>query len=743
MQQVQVSKWENAQLNLEPLKELNPPIKVVLTALQVAEAVLEGVLDILKSVMLAFDNPLNAVVSLLLAAIRLIINQIRATGFAVLFVLPDFSRASPSSILASVSGAYPEFEKKVVYKLQDTSDLFRPDYPEGSSVAMGILYIGADTPGDLLGNIFALVSFFSSDSLNIRNFLPAPTNVKVSPVSESTDPVSTFLEVGRIAVRTFTQAGNGKFLPSLVVEWSIPSTVSGSSAPGFLNPFIALAASFSFPYFMIERTTVPNGKSIDIKVDTPTAGNNIEVIQSRYGNIKNKNTRVLRDSDGITPFRYFEDKFIVETARLVQGGFTNVYRYEDTTVKPGITYYYRVRAFYGNPSNYVAAKEGSYIAENLDLIKISGNTPIMKYGPSYINGVGVLMGKSSSVAAGVAPTSVLGSSVNPYVDFYNALLCGFLLNMELPPAFPEDSDYTRQQKTGWGSLSSAGSVIVSYKLAFKTNLKFQESPLVKAAVRRMVNSVINSFYNNPAAAADVYEALKPLKFKIESTINNKLISWSWPEYNFGDITGGIPESVKLKINSYLSRENNYIAGQKILQGPYPTFPWSAENLTNWDATDRAQLGSLISSIFSAFSANAGYLRWYSLTLGDLFPAFIPLVFNLEEFIGAILKSLKSVLQEVNLLIENILTKIRQLEEIINAISAVINLLSVNLTVSVFGFASYDGSTASLASGLTSSENKPVSTPYGLHSGIVVTAGGLGAGPIKIFEALGFILGIEF
>lgn len=743
MQQVQVSKWENAQLNLEPLKELNPPIKVVLTALQVAEAVLEGVLDILKSVMLAFDNPLNAVVSLLLAAIRLIINQIRATGFAVLFVLPDFSRASPSAILASVSGAYPEFEKKVVYKLQDTSDLFRPDYPEGSSVAMGILYIGADTPGDLLGNIFALVSFFSSDSLNIRNFLPAPTNVKVSPVSESTDPVSTFLEVGRIAVRTFTQAGNGKFLPSLVVEWSIPSTVSGSSAPGFLNPFISLAASFSFPYFMIERTTVPNGKSIDINVNTPTAGNNIEVIQSRYGNIKNKNTRVLRDSDGITPFRYFEDKFIVETGSLVQGGFTNVYRYLDKTVKPGVTYYYRVRAFYGNPAIYEAAKEKDYIAQNTSLIKISGNTPIMKYGPNYSKGVGVLMGKSSSIVAGVAPSSVLGSNVNPYVDFYNALLCGFLLNMELPPAFPEDSDYTRQQKTGWGSLSSAGSVIVSYKLAFKTNLKFQESPLVKAAVRRMVNSVINSFYNNPAAAQSVYEALNPLKFKIESTINNKSISWSWPQYNFGDITGGIPESVKLKINSYLSNENSYTDGQKILQGPYPTFPWSAENLSSWDATDRARLGSVISSIFSAFSANAGYLRWYSLTLGDLFPAFIPLVFNLEEFIGAILKSLKSVLQEVNLLIENILTKIRQLEEIINAISAVINLLSVNLTVSVFGLASYDGSTASLASGLTNSENKPVSSPYGLHSGIVVTAGGLGAGPVNIFAALGFILGIEF
>ena len=106
---------------------------------------------------------------------------------------------------------------------------------------------------------------------------------------------------------------------------------------------------------------------------------------------------------------------------------------------------------------------------------------------------------------------------------------------------------------------------------------------------------------------------------------------------------------------------------------------------------------------------------------------------------ALLKAIKSVVAEIEAIIETLIAKIQQLANLLNTILQLIELLNINITVSLLGVSSSNGSGDSLAQGLLASTNKPTSTPYGLHSGMVLTFGGPGAGFIAAFKALAFIM----
>ena len=133
------------------------------------------------------------------------------------------------------------------------------------------------------------------------------------------------------------------------------------------------------------------------------------------------------------------------------------------------------------------------------------------------------------------------------------------------------------------------------------------------------------------------------------------------------------------------------------------------------------------------------MTWYSVTVGDLFPALVPFLEDFLQWLEALLNALNNALQELIDIIETLLQKVRALIQIVEMILAILDLLDVTVKVSVLATASSNGSTDTLVQELVASTDKPGDSPFGLHSGLVMTFGGPGEGFVAALEVLAFIL----
>lgn len=69
-------------------------------------------------------------------------------------------------------------------------------------------------------------------------------------------------------------------------------------------------------------------------------------------------------------------------------------------------------------------------------------------------------------------------------------------------------------------------------------------------------------------------------------------------------------------------------------------------------------------------------------------------------------------------------------------------MSVKASVSMLTYSGTNTSASDMCNALQSSENKPSDDGFGLYSGLVVTAGGPGAGAVQAVKAIGFLLGFS-
>lgn len=742
-----MSNWDTISIKFDPFAPLIPPLKTALTVLQTVEAVLEALLALIKAFLLDLLNPLKAIISLLLAAIRTILNQIRSTGFSILLVHPDFSQPDFAAVLNSVSGPYQSFESKVVGKFFDTSDVFRPTYPDNSTVGMLVFYIGADTPGDLMTQLFALLAFIRHPI--ILSGLPAPINLRAVPVNKSGSAVSQFKNL-------FSSDLN----KALQVEWSMPTAPSGKDVPGFLNSAVSFFNSFRFPNFVVERSELPQGEVVKIDLDNPTVGKSVDYLTKKL-QVPSVNKSVsLVELDG-SGYREFAKKIPINSnSGLVEGAFTGTYRYldDDPSLISGQTYYYRVRAYFGSPTEYLSFS-GSDSVKSSSLVKTEGNRAVIKdYGGS------VVMGKPSAISKGFVPRTLSADSVfNAYTDIYEAVKAGILLNFEFPPSGQGDDQLRVEQKTGWGTLSIAGGQIGMLKSAYKDAHSLRDSFLLKTTARRISNNALGSLRSKPALLELLQNkwaggASGTTKKVLESKRNWKFISViggfsrdsspssiaSTPTASAGQVqqnalpNKNIAKPPTQRINSYLLKESNYRI-DKEFDGPCPVRPVSNDSSITVTVEERKDLAEFIRITLAAMSGQTSYLSWYSVTVGDLFPVFIPFLNDLEQFILAMLRAINSALKEITDIIETIIQKIQALEQLLKTIIQLMELLKINIKVGVLLVGPTQGSAASLAQSLLASENKPVGNPYGLHSGLVMTFGIPGGGSLAALNAIKFIL----
>lgn len=772
------AQWSSLTFHFDPFGPLKPPIQAALQILETVQAILEALLDLVKAFLVDLLNPILALIALLLAAVRAIINQLTSTGFSILLVHPDFGAQDTSAIFQSVSGSYPTFQSKVFAKFYDTSDVFRPMYPPGSAVAMLILYIGEDSPGDLMIQLLALLNFLKHPT--ILTGLPAPVELKVSAVFQSGDAVVQFKDL-------FSSIGSGpdSYATQLVLSWRMPTSPMGVNQPSFISHLTSFVNAFRFPQFVVERSTTPTGEIIPITVPSNISNTQLLPLMQKYNFPMPTGQTDLREENG-NVYRNFATKIPVSGAALAQGFATGTYQFldNDPNLESGTVYYYRVRAYFGNPKTWLdtsvevtgdpakGMEEAKSIqsavkniASNTSLVKYSGNRAFIRYGD------GVIMGQPSAITKGMVPQSWPDDdNFNPYSNINDAVQAAVMLNFELPPAQTGDNSFVQEQKTGWGSLAQIGGQMGPIKKAFNNSQTLFANFFFQTTCRRLSNSCLSNMnvgltnilakqwntkvqnndgsqqslshtidkilgvtgQTNPNAVTKVTGALLPVG---SSNRPGPSVSWKFP-----GIVGGITAANQAVISSYLTLEQSYQSGQP-LTGPLPVFSvytFGDSGDLSVSADERTALAQFLHTCLAS-TAHVGYLSWFSITIGDLFPAFIPFIYDLEQFLLALMKALQSVASEIEGIIQTLIQKIQQLESILQTLLQLIDLLDITLNLSILGYTNVSGSADDLAQALVASGNKPSNSPFGLHSGLVMTFGGPGAGFIAAFQALGFII----
>lgn len=762
--------WNSLQFKFNLFDPLKPPLEAVLIALEIVEAILEALLELLKPFFLDLLNPLAAIIQALLAALNALINQIESTGLNLLLVHPDTSQPDIGAVFDSISGGYTTFENKVIQKIFDASDIFRPQYAPGSSVAMLIFYLGAESPGDIIGLIMSLLALIQT---GIDVTLPAPVDFKVMPTDENGAVVSQFRSLW---ARVFGDS------PQLTLEWRMPQAPQGTDIGGAINQAVSLYNTTRLPNFIVERTgpfppkgdekintllgtNNPLGEPALMEIESGTLGKKVKANTDRYNFPAVRNKVYVKDIDG-SVFKIFPTKFDVRGGNLAEGLLTGSYEFiDDNDLVPGSTYYYRVRAYFGDATAYASVNKVTQGLLKTYSKQSDSNERVIDF-PD------LSLGKPSRVVSAIVPqaASSLSEGYNPYLDVLDAVRVGLLLNFELTRTYgddprdpiedagdiaenpwPEDTDFRLQQKTGWGTLAGLAGSVGPLKAIYPISTDLQDNILFNSKARRLVNMALSDIARKPQLAslieskwsAGVGSVVGRFYKRDSGTLSNDPVEtradgglstpWVLP-----GIIGGVTGNTAFTIEEYLSREDSYTPGYPVYPGPVPLSPEIGTPYVTVE--ERQDLANFIRLATGGVGPVTSYLAWQALTVGDLFPTLTFFLFDFEQFLLALLNAVNSILQAIKDIIETLLQKIRALKQIVETILEIIKLLSIEISLSVF-FTSGFGDASTLATELMASENKPGDSPFGLHSGIVMTAGGPGPGFVAALEVLLFIFSL--
>jgi hypothetical protein len=205
-------------------------------------------LDLIKSLIVGFDNPFQAILQLILEEIRKLIQDLRATGIYELAVLPDMQK-DPD--LSMISKGYSGFVGTVVSSMGDYQDPNRPQFSEHAYMGGVVVLFAISNLAELIKSINNLYVFMK------RSFgiLPAaPVNLTASLAADGGNPFLKFANELNVVPLGET-ASVGVSIQGTSLEWSLPSVPVRWLMPD---------------WFLIERCSVKQGHGVSIKkpVDT-------------------------------------------------------------------------------------------------------------------------------------------------------------------------------------------------------------------------------------------------------------------------------------------------------------------------------------------------------------------------------------------------------------------------------------------------------------------------------------------
>lgn len=701
--------WETFALQI-PGQDFLESVRSILESLVLFLEVLKTLLNTVKTLLVLFGNPIVALVEALISLILTLFTTLKRTGLYVWWDIPN-PIIDPN--LNRHVGGYQAFLQRFEGSCVNVRDPNRPQ-PIAGATESGflLLVVDATTPLALLRLITTLMYFFGQEFK--APHYKAPANVKVLPATSSGDPILTVIQV-------FAQQP-----AALVIEWSLPGK-QVSSAAGQRPVFQDYGPELIPPSFLIEKSSVNPNQTIDVS-QIGTASSAGLVTQQQVTNFEVNGqpgqpyTKTVKLGDFWNdPFIKFQTyipiKPTANTATFLAGQL-GTYRYVDTNVKAGQTYWYRVRQTSGD---LTVNADGSVTFPTTPTVN-----PITKraYIPYPGGNPTAMVGRASPIHSYKVPVYPTGTF--DVVGNLKALFeVAFSLNFHQPlPAgvaftaagLPANSN-TSVLDIGLGSLTQLAGPLVS----------FQAVPILGAAAG--TGAVAADYSPDPATGnyppapwqtfPVIYNATR-LANTVAGSLLNSNLAQAFQKY----LTGPLPKSPAPAVLGLPA--NNLSAFILAFTAPTTTTQAGMQAQVNYgnaftDAGTRLNILAAINYV-KAFTLAGVPPDWKSIELlRDIAPWSGQLLYELIAKIQALLQAYQGIMQEILAFIALIERKITILEQFIEYLVSLLDyLLALEIGLSVLFLPETSGDVTSWFSAISGAGGTPPSSgPNGYTAGVCI------------------------
>lgn len=709
--------WKSFTLSV-PGKDILEPVRAILETLLVFLEVLKVILNTIKSFLIDFGNPIKALVLALIKIIEELFLSLKVSGFYGYFDVPD-PTIDPN--FNRHAGGFPAFTSRFKASLFDTKDFNRPQPRQGSTQSgFVLLVVDATDPMLMIARIRALLEFFGK-GLTVPRY-EAPANFKVVPVGQAGDPI--------LAVASVFTDGP---IEAIQLSWTLP-TSQETPDPGFLDSVVRSASEFIPPNFVIEKSEInPAAQKVELgDMDDATKAGIVEferpvnvdpTIAGRFATVDNGRVvrrEILRDAAG-EPVVKFQKYIIPGTGTDILGQLGR-FRYIDTDVVPGRTYFYRVRAYSGDLDVNSAGQlnnAASTIRELESPFAANSSAPFFAY-PTKTKTDPVIMGKPSGIIRTTIPTTVdfdvLENARRIFLtafslDFHQELAKGAQFNGDGTPIPP-----TPNTAVGRGSLQDQAGILASFQsvdtLSFLAefgtvgaalNDPNQVVPLempwtrflVKRMSARLADAVVMSMLQFPEAANTFRDFMRGTLPKGPISTGLNLAGKSTLEAIVKELTktdddGNVDEQ---GVSTYREAYTDVGLRQNVL---------------------------VVVQFFQTFTLGGTPVDWISIQpLRDIIPWSGQFLYDLLDKIQALIDAFNGVMEEIRQFIELLERKINALEAFIQFLIDILNFIeSLELSVYVLAAPGLSGDGFSWVEALDNAGGDvPPSGPGGYSAGI--------------------------
>jgi hypothetical protein len=668
--------WNSFSIQL-PGQALLEPIRSILETILTFLEILKALLDIIKAFLIAIPNPIEAIVKALMALLTTLVNTINQTGLYAYFDIPDLS-TDPN--LFKFVGGYQSFTQRFKGSVLDTRDPNRPQ-PISGATESGFLMIVADAAdiSALMKLIRVLRLFFNRPHEQSR--FAAPANVKILPVSQSKDPITSIAKV-------FSTPIGGVSL-----GWTLGGSVRPPD-PGFQDLGGIIANEFRPPQWLIERSSTPINGSVDVG-----AGGVGHVTWMQPTQHEKRGTpgdfilqlTQLSDENGEPVIKFDHYMTLLTPDGTLLGDIENgllgelgLIQYFDTDVQPDQTYYYRVRAFTGT-----LFTNGTSLAWD--------STPMrdVKTQEYYLPwpGANLTMGKPSPVMRIRVPK--VPANFDVLTTLVRLFEAAFSLNFHLPVASTDKFDSsgnptgtTPVTHIGYGSLLRQSGALAAFQAipavaSISQSLGTTNLGTLTTVSQTPVNSTTGNVEEQPWQQSNIEFQAGKLAGVVASSLLEQgsgaiqqfqlIMQGSFPRGNLAPKETNIASAKNLQELVYAITDPG-----DPTTGAVSTPTYNAYVAAFSDASCRQNILYAIQYVTS-FTLGGTPPDWIKFSiLRDLIPWSGQLLYDILAKIQALLDAFKSIFAEIIAFINLIERKITVLEEFIKYLISILDfILSLN------------------------------------------------------------------
>lgn len=709
--------WQKFEITI-PGKDVLEPVRNVLQTLLVFLEILKAILETVKIFLIAFPNPIKALVEALIKLIMQLFEALMQTGVYGYFdvPVPDIDPNFKRQI-----GGSTAFVNRFKASLLDRKDPNRPQpVPLFDKSAFVLLMVDASSIVRLLNMIAILLRFFGREFSSPR--YPAPANVKVLPVGSKNDPI---LAVAKL----FSSE-----IKAVAVEWSTSTTVRYSD-PGFNSLVPELATEFIPPKFLVERSEINPNQKIDADALSDDATG--VITYSRESTFESRGKKALRRETlfdlNREPVVKFQKYFVVDpfstTGILGQLGR---FRWIDSNVEVDKIYYYRVRAFSGD---LAVSSDRINFADGIKDVPGS-NSGIKRF---EWPGSAVTMGRSSGLLTIRVPKTH-GAKFNVIDNLYRLFLVAFSLDFHeditshvIKPKFDSEGmpvGGTLNTDVGKGSLQANAGIIAAFKasdIAFSVSTpeslskNYQPNP-VTGAYPTMPWDKTGVQHSAARLANNVGPAMLQAGYSFTDTFRKMMQDPPPKSWDVGDWKN-IETAVDYLTGSasFFSDTVEQITGSTSSKGEGAEFRAATYGKVYFSVNYRLNILSVVNFIKS-FTLGGTGADWVKLSiLRDIIPWSGDLIYKLLDYIQALLDAFNGTMKEISDFIDLLIRKINALEKFIKFLIRIMEYI-MSLSVEVYMLKS-DSMTGGIEKWFEQVDNadgeKPPTSPVGYSAGVVL------------------------